>query len=116
MMSYSSNDLLQDYLMAKTNEVRIENLIDLDPKSEMSWKWTATKNELIELIYALYISGSLSNGKVGVRKITSLFQQLFQIQLGDTHHAFHRMKNRTGSRTLFLDNLKSQVELYMDKE
>lgn len=111
-----ANDLLQDYLLAKTNEVKLENLIDIDPKSEISWKWTATKNELIELIYALYISGSLSNGKVGVRKITSLFQQLFKIQLGDTHHAFHRMKNRTGSRTLFLDNLKSQIELYMDKE
>lgn len=111
-----ANDLLYIYLTSKADEARQENLVDEGIFTKTDFKWTASKNELIELIYALYISGSLSNGKVGVRNITSLFQQVFKIQLGDTHHAFHRMKSRTGSRTLFLDTLKSQIEQYMDKE
>lgn len=111
-----ADDLLYIYLSSKTRQAKQESLFSEQSFSSDTFKWTASKNELIELIYALYISGSLSNGKIGVRKITSLFQQLFKIQLGDAHHAFHRMKSRTCSRTLFLDNLKSQMEQYMDKE
>jgi len=77
--------------------------------------WTGTKNALIELIYALYITGVISNGKVGVRKITMIFQWLFKTPLGDIHHAFHRMKDRAGKRTLFIDQLKDSLEQYMDK-
>jgi hypothetical protein len=36
--------------------------------------------------------------------------------LGDIHHAFHRMKVRSGSRTAFLDRLKTSLEEYMDKD
>lgn len=111
-----ANDLLYIYLTSKTNEAKNEHQFDELFTNKEEFKWTASKNALIELIYALYISKSLSNGKVGVRKIASLFQKLFGIELGDTHHAFHRMKNRTESRTLFLDSLKSQLEQYMEKE
>lgn len=111
-----ANDLLHDYLVTKTNQSAEKSLLNLVSEKSNDWQWTASKNALIELIYALYVSGSLSNGKVGVRKITSLLQKLFGIDLGDTHHAFHRMKNRTESRTIFLDNLKSQLEQYMEKE
>jgi NifU-like protein involved in Fe-S cluster formation len=30
--------------------------------------------------------------------------------------AFHRMKTRSGCRTLFLDQLKQALEEYMDKD
>lgn len=111
-----ANDLLHDYLLAKTNEALDDSFIEGFNEKDVNWRWTGSKNELIELIYAVYISASISNGKVGVRKLTQLFQKLFHIELGDTHHAFHRMKNRTESRTLFLDKLKSQLEQYMEKE
>nr|WP_325641297.1 RteC domain-containing protein [Chitinophaga sp.] len=32
------------------------------------------------------------------------------------HYSFHRMKYRAGSRTSFLDQLKSSLEEYMDKD
>ena len=78
--------------------------------------WTDTKNALIELIYALYTNGSLSDGKIGIRKISLALERMFQISLGDLHHSFHRMKYRAGSRTAFLDQLKSSLEEYMDKD
>jgi len=72
--------------------------------------WTDTKNALIELVYALHASGSVSYGRIGIRKISFALEKLFQINLGDLHHSFHRMKYRAGSRTTFLDQLKSFME------
>ncbi|MDL2141676.1 RteC domain-containing protein [Flavobacterium tructae] len=109
-----ANELLYNYLIVKINPVDQPDRVG--GKSDENMIWTESKNALIELIYALYISGAISHGKIGVRKISSVFQLLFRTQLGDIHHAFHRMKDRTGNRTLFLDQLKSSVEQYMDKE
>ena len=85
-----------------------------DDIKELSW--TDSKNALIELMYALYASGAISDGKLGIRKLTAISQVLFRIPLTDVHHAFHRMKTRAGSRTLFLDQLKQALEEYMDKD
>jgi len=78
--------------------------------------WTQSKNALIELIYALYACDAISHGKIGIRKISMVFQILFRVSLNDIHNSFHRMKTRAGSRTLFLDQLKYSLEEYMDKE
>ncbi|MCY1662644.1 RteC domain-containing protein [Chryseobacterium sp. SL1] len=104
-------DLLLTYLLTKISKEAVESRYN-----EHDICWTDSKNALIEMIYALYCSGSLSSGKVGIRKISDKFQQIFRIDLGDIHHAFHRMKERTGSRTVFLDHLKTSVENYMDKD
>nr|WP_262492197.1 RteC domain-containing protein [Myroides odoratus] len=77
--------------------------------------WSESQNALIELIYALYVTGSIGHGKTEIRKISVIFQELFQIPLGDIHHAFHRMKTRAKSRTCYLDKLKQGLEEYMDK-
>ncbi|WP_026707124.1 RteC domain-containing protein [Flavobacterium frigidarium] len=111
-----ADELLYNYLIIKINPV---DKLGIELKSAESTKdffWTESKNALIELIYALYASGAISNGKVGIRKITLVFQLLFRVQLGDIHHAFHRMKDRAGNRTLFLDQLKSSLDHYMDKD
>jgi hypothetical protein len=78
--------------------------------------WTESNNALIELIYALHSSQSIAGGRVGIRKISAVMQVLFNIKLGKIHHAFHRMKTRAGSRTVFLDRLKTSVEDYMDQQ
>lgn len=107
-----SNELLYNYLLSKTNTDESENLVFLNSKK---LHWSDSKNALIELIYALYASRSIANGKVGISQISKTLQSIFNIQLGDIHHAFHRMKDRTGDRTLFLNHLKSSLEEYMDK-
>jgi RteC protein len=104
-------DLLLTYLLSKISKEAAEIKSNFD-----DIYWTDSKNAMIELIYALYCSGSVSGGKVGIRKMSDKFQQIFRIDLGDIHHAFHRMKDRAGSRTVFLDHLKSSVENYMDKD
>ena len=111
-----ANDLLYNYLQTKINPDENQYLILQNGESTKDLFWTDSKNALIELIYALYSSGVISHGKVGIRKISLIFQILFRIPLGDLHHAFHRMKTRNGSRTAFLDQLKQSLEEYMDKD
>ena len=111
-----ANELLYTYLLSKINFEDNSNLIIQNSESAKDVFWTDSKNALIELIYALHVSGAISNGKIGIRKISLIFQLLFRTELGDIHHAFHRMKDRAGNRTLFLDQLKSSLEQYMDKD
>ena len=111
-----ANELLYTYPLTKINP---DESLDTNLQKTESSKdifWTDSKNALVELIYALYASGVISHGKIGIRKISLMFQVLFRIPLSDLHHAFHRMKTRTGSRTAFLDQLKISLEEYMDKD
>ena len=78
--------------------------------------WTDSKNALIELIYALHAAESISNGKLEIKKTAAMFQSIFGIDLGDVHHAFHRMKTRSGDRSFFLNKLIKSLEFYMDKD
>lgn len=111
-----ANELLYTYLLTKINPTENPDTILTNPESTKDIFWTDSKNALVELIYALHASGVISNGKIGIRKLSVLFQILFRVPLGDLHHAFHRMKTRSGSRTAFLDQLKSSLEDYMDKD
>jgi hypothetical protein len=111
-----ANELLYNYLLTKINPDENPDVILQNSESTKDVFWTNSKNALIELVYALYASGAISHGKIGIRKISIMFQILFRVPLGDLHHAFHRMKTRTGSRTTFLDQLKISLEEYMDKE
>jgi hypothetical protein len=110
-----ANELLYHYLLSKTDTDHTINQTLQNSESVKDLFWTDSKNSLIELIYALHASGAISHGKVSIRKINLAFYVLFKIHLGDIHHAFHRMKDRTGSRTAFLDQLKVALEDYMNK-
>lgn len=112
-----ANELLSDYLLSKIEPDKEEITLFQDAKgSSKDFFWTDSKNSLIELIYALHASGSISHGKAGIRKISMVFQLLFRIQLGDVHHAFHRMKDRSDSKSIFLDQLKTSLKQHMEKE
>ncbi len=111
-----SNELLYNYLLSKTTPDETESLLFLNNRNNKNLLWSENKNALIELIYALYASGAIANGGTGISQISRVFQNLFNIQLGDIHHAFHRMKDRAGDRTSFLTQLQSSLEDYMDKD
>ncbi|MFT3945617.1 MAG: RteC domain-containing protein [Agriterribacter sp.] len=110
-----ANELIYNYLTSKlTPEQNPDVLLQNGDAKDIFW--TQTKNALIELIYALHAADAISHGKLGIRKISMVFQILFRVSLNDIHNSFHRMKTRAGSRTLFLDQLKYSLEEYMDKE
>lgn len=111
-----ANELLYTYLLTKINPDENPDTILTNGDANKDISWTNSQNALIELIYAIYASCSVSHGKIGIRKLALIFQVLFRTPLNDIHHAFHRMKTRSGSRTAFLDQLKTALEEYMDKD
>lgn len=106
-------DLLYEYLHFRIDSFsqKPEHML-LQNSGSKKIQWTESKNALIELIYALHASQSIGYGKLGIRQITALFQILFDIQLGDVHHAFHRMKYRH-NESPYLDRLQSSLKSYM---
>ncbi|ODS89265.1 MAG: tetracycline regulation of excision, RteC [Chryseobacterium sp. SCN 40-13] len=110
-----ANELIYNYLTTKLSPEQNPDVL-LQQEETKDFFWTQTKNGLIELIYALYAYDAISHGKIGIRKISMVFQILFRVSLNDIHNSFHRMKTRAGSRTLFLDQLKYSLEEYMDRE
>lgn len=110
-----ANELIYNYLTTKLSPEQNPDVL-LQHEETKDFFWTQTKNALIELIYALYACDAIPHGKIGIRKISMVFQILFRVSLNDIHNSFHRMKTRAGSRTLFLDQLKYSLEEYMDRE
>lgn len=111
-----ANDLLYSHLISKiTPEIQPEFMTSSD-ESLKDLRWSDSRNALIEMIYAIYAAKSVSDGKLSIRKLSLVAQIMFKIPLNDLHHAFHRMKSRPGSRTIFLDHLKASLEDYMDRD
>lgn len=78
-------------------------------------EWTGQKTELIELIYGLYATNRISSGKVSIKKLTAVFEKLFKVELGDQYHTFLRMKERSKSRTPFIDKIRASLQAYMNE-
>lgn len=110
-----SFDLIYDYLNSCLYPERANPIYD-ERIAKSAFSWTHSKNALIELIYALHVSGSLSHGRGSLKKLGILFEELFEIDLGDIHHAFHQMKYRAGEKASFLYFLKNSLEQYMEKD
>ncbi len=82
--------------------------------NKKSLKWTGSKNALIELVYALYISNSIK--AKNTMEIVRVFESIFEVNLGDIHNAFHKMKYRERGVTLFLDKLKQDLERHIEEK
>lgn len=76
--------------------------------------WTASKTDLIELIYAIYASGACNHGKVKIKELTLLFERLFGLHLGNTSLRFQEILRRKET-TAFLSALKERLELYITR-
>jgi len=78
-------------------------------------KWTGSKVELIELIYALHTEGVFNNGASGLKEVTAFFESIFSIELGQFNRVFLEIRNRKSERTKFLNTLKGKLTIRMDE-
>jgi hypothetical protein len=67
--------------------------------------WSASKAALTELIYALYSSSAINNGKEDIKGIASAFEELFNIRLDNIYKTYAEIKTRKDSKTRFLEEL-----------
>lgn len=72
-------------------------------------KWTGTKTEAAELVYALYFSGSIDYGDATVQKLVTVFDAVFQTRLETSiYRDFIDIKNRKKESSKFLNKLISR--------
>jgi len=78
-------------------------------------KWTASKVDLIELIYALHAAGVFNNGRADLKEIAECLQQVFEVDLGQYNRVFYDIRARKINKTKFLDALKDGLKKRMNE-
>lgn len=94
------------HAIANTNNERAS------PKVKLTW--TAKKAELVEQIYGWDSAGCFNNGNTNIKELAEYIEGIFNINLGDFYHTFLEIRERKGSRTLFLDKLIKHLNERMD--
>ena len=77
--------------------------------------WTESKVALMELIYAIHSTGAINKGVTDINELTKVFEELFNIDLGDPYRTFIEMRLRKKDRTKFIDILKNRLLGRMDE-
>lgn len=74
------------------------------------WRWTGTKTDLTELIYALHAKKSINNGNTDIMEIATDLGKLLNIEICQTiYRNFTDIKNRKTSKTRFLDTISESL-------
>lgn len=103
-----ANEMLSIYLneeLTKLESYSIQSNTKDRNIPRVKLTWTGKKAELVELIYGWEGIGCFNNGNVNIKELTEYIEFVFNINLGDYYHAFLEMRDRKGSRTIFLDKL-----------
>lgn len=108
-----STDLISDYLSGRLNKLTHTSTSYADSPH---LDWSGSRTDLIELIYALYHSKVIHKGKADIIEIARALGSFFKIDPGDVYKTFAEIKSRKKSRTKFLDELATNLQLAMDRE
>ena len=115
-----SNDLL--VIFFKKELLSLNNISEeivnnkFKNKLENNLTWTATKTDLIELVYALKYSGSLNGGAVQVKQIIEVLEVVFEIDLGNFYKTYSEIKSRTKDRAKFLNKLSENLVSRLEQD
>ncbi len=106
----------QVYLDQKLAQIRnYSPTIPDTTKSKSNLRWTGSKSDLIELLYALHSSNLFNNNDfLDVRQIANWLETTLHIDLGNYYRVFQGIRIRKKNRTQFLDNLKENLIKRMD--
>ena len=113
-----ANEMLSVYINSKLFELespQVQNAFGngaVFPKVKITW--TGKKAELIEQIYAWIEANSFNHGNVNIKELVNYVENVFNVDLGGFYHVFLEMRERRGSRTLYLDKLIKLLNERMD--
>ncbi|MHB1920836.1 MAG: RteC domain-containing protein [Chitinophagaceae bacterium] len=74
-------------------------------ESENALRWTGSKTDLIELLYALQSAGVFNQGQADLKQVGLYLEKIFHVDLGNYYRTFQEIRLRKKSRTSFLDQL-----------
>jgi hypothetical protein len=109
-----ANDKIKTYLETEIAIVQQKTTMKVSVSSSKTQKWTASKVALIELIYALHTEGVFNHGTSELKEVTTFFESIFNVDLGQFNRTFLEIRTRKSERTKFLNTLKEKLILRMD--
>ena len=74
---------------------------------------TASKSDIVELLYGLKCVGAINNGNIEIKELAVLVGRMFNIPLGDVYGTFNDIRSRKINQTKFLDKLKESLIQYL---
>lgn len=107
---------LQDYLEDSLCQLeQSDGKTQRKNNKQLSLQWTASKTDLIELLYGLQSVGVFNNSQADVKKIAGFLEEVFQVSLGNYYRVFQEIRIRKKSRTGFLDKMRETLVRRMDE-
>jgi len=107
-----SHELLSEYLNASLYKI---DHPDQTFAELPTLQWTDSKSGLIELIYALQEKGCFNNGGASLKQITTFFEKVFKVELGNTSRTFQVIMSRKLDYANFLEKLKQRFLQRIDR-
>lgn len=105
------------YVKSLIKEIGLQNK-EQHPQHQFAkpLQWTSSKAALTELIYTLYATRAINNGKDDIKSIATNFEMLFDINLDNLYKTYFEIKARKGRRTRFLEELAERFNEKMEND
>ena len=110
-----ANEMLQIYLNEEIAKIAEQQAVQSSSFPRARLTWTKTKTDLVELIYAICEADCFNFGKTNLKQITSYFENVFNVDLGNPYHTYIEIRERI-NQTQFLDELKEILTRKIDKD
>nr|WP_319570989.1 RteC domain-containing protein [uncultured Draconibacterium sp.] len=110
-----ASEMLQEYFSQEI--LKLENPQESDELQQFrQLDWTANKIDLVELVYALYYSRAINNGKITIKELGKLIGQIFNVELNnDVYWYFIEIQQRKIDQTKFIGHLQSVLQQHIDQ-
>ncbi len=105
LAQFKAYELMIQFL--RRRKVQLEREYDtLHFKAHFDIKYTASKIDIVELIYALHASKAVLGD---LKELVRAFEIIFNVDLGDFYRTFVDIRNRNNEPAKFLDTLKTAL-------
>jgi hypothetical protein len=115
-----ANELFINHLNSELDYFRrIELQLTVESEDEAISEeviWSASKTDLVELIYALHSNKSIKDGQISIKNLAMFFEKTFNIDLGNFYRTYLEIRERKMDRTSFLNNMKSSLNRKMEDD
>ncbi|MES2418314.1 MAG: RteC domain-containing protein [Bacteroidota bacterium] len=108
-------EMLKDKLIKMIDNLSPQTDSLGEPVAEM--KWTGDKVNLAEVIYGIYFTGQINNGKTELSTLIKWLGRVFQIDLKRIYSDYKDIRNRKiASPTRYLDQMRTAMHQRIDDE
>ncbi|MDD7914909.1 RteC domain-containing protein [Polaribacter ponticola] len=110
-------DLLTNFYKQEINKLKNIASGKFDDNNKIGkspLNWTASKTDLIELVYVLKVSGAINTGNINTKALVNIFSSLFNIEVSNHYKIYSDIKNRSTERTKFLKKLVEDFQTKLE--